>query len=109
MRCFACGGRAVQRHHVVPKGRLKALHRTLSAAYRRGQGPRPWTKTKVLADERNLLPVCLDCHGQIEGASDMHVELAQVPAGFWSFVSEYQLTGELPRSLTEALAEEWTF
>jgi hypothetical protein len=39
----------------------------------------------------------------------MHVELAQVPAGFWSFVSEYQLTGELPRSLTEALAEEWTF
>jgi hypothetical protein len=104
MRCFACGGRAVQRHHVVPKGRLKALHRTLSAAYRRGQGPRPWTKTKVLADERNLLPVCLKCHGKIEGPSDMHVELAQVPAGFWTFVSEYDLDAQLPPRLMEATA-----
>lgn len=104
MRCFACGGRAVQRHHVVPKARLKMLHRSLSAAYRRGQGPRPWTKTKVLADERNLLPVCLKCHGQIEGASDMHVELAQVPPGFWSFVSEYGLDAQLPPRLMEATA-----
>jgi hypothetical protein len=104
MRCFACGARAVQHHHIVPKARLKTVHRSLSAAYRRGQGPRPWSKTGVLADERNLLPVCLKCHGKIEGASDMHVELAQVPAGFWTFVSEYGLDGELPRHLMEAVA-----
>jgi hypothetical protein len=34
----------------------------------------------------------------------MHVELAQVPAGFWTFVSEYDLDAQLPSHLMEATA-----
>lgn len=103
--CFKrCGRRAVQRHHVVPKQRIKARHASLSARFRRGEGPAPWGKTKALADERNLLSVCADCHGAIEGASDLRVEMTELPYGFWAFVSEYELVGELPRHLMEASA-----
>jgi hypothetical protein len=36
-------------------------------------------------------------------AGSIKVDLFDLPPGFWTFVSEYQLVGELPRHLREAM------
>jgi hypothetical protein len=101
--CFAkdrhrpCYGRPTV-HHIVSQARLKREHASLSAAYRRGEGPRPWSLTKALKDERNLREVCWGCHQCVEAGS-IPVEVSDLPEGFWEFVSEYRLAGLLPRHL----------
>jgi hypothetical protein len=106
--CFAkgrhrpCYGRPTV-HHVISQSRLKREHASLSAAYRRGEGPRPWSLTKALKDERNLLSCCWGCHQCVE-ARPILVELSDLPEGFFEFVSEYRLAGLLPRHLMGAVA-----
>lgn len=106
MTCFAVGrgGRicdgAKQRHHVVDKHGIRRAWKTLRAEHRRG-GPKPWAVTRALADGRNMLDVCWAHHQLVEGGS-LHVELADVPVGFWNFVREYGLIAELPRHLQDA-------
>jgi hypothetical protein len=106
--CFAkgrhrpCYGRPTV-HHIVSQARLKREHASLSAAYRRGEGPRPWSLTKALKDEANLLSVCWGCHQCVEAGS-IPVEPSDLPEGFWEFVSEYDLDGQLPLHLMEATA-----
>lgn len=106
--CFAVGrgGRtcdgAKQRHHVVPKQGIRRAWKTLAAAQRRG-GPRAWRVGRVMTDGRNMLDVCWAHHQLVEGGS-LRVELTDVPTGFWAFVTEYGLYGELPRHLMEEAA-----
>jgi hypothetical protein len=103
MNCFAkgrhrpCYGRLTV-HHIIAQARLRREHASLSAAYRRGEGPRPWSLTKALKDERNLREVCWGCHQCVEAGS-IPVELSDLPEGFFEFVSEYRLAGLLPRHL----------
>jgi hypothetical protein len=54
--CVACGGRAVQRHHVLSRQALKKLAR--DATERR----------RLIEDERNLVWVCVPCHMRHENA-----------------------------------------
>jgi hypothetical protein len=108
MTCFAkgrhrpCYGRLTV-HHILSKQRLRREHASLSAAYRRGEGPRPWSLTKALKDERNLREVCWGCHQCVEAGS-IPVELSDLPEGFFEFVSEYRLAGLLPRHLMGVMA-----
>jgi hypothetical protein len=94
-RCYAfgpdCDGRVVA-HHLVKKQRIRNEWRSLMAAKRRG-GPKPWSITKALADERNLVWTCQRHHKE-----DIPMPL---PPGFWAFVEEYGLQGCLPRYLAE--------
>jgi hypothetical protein len=95
MRCYAlgpdCDGPLV-RHHLVKQARIRKQWRSLMAAKRRG-GPKPWSVTKALADERNLLATCQRHHQE-----DIPMPL---PPGFFDFVKEYGLQGCLPRYLAE--------
>jgi hypothetical protein len=51
MTCFAkgrhrpCYGRPTV-HHILSRQRIKREHASLAAAYRRGEGPRPWSLTQ---------------------------------------------------------------
>lgn len=102
-RCFAkgrhrpCYGRMTV-HHIVPQSKIKKEHRSLLQAFRRAQGPRPWSLVKALRDERNLLPACWGCHQCVE-SDPTKVNLFDLPPGFFEFVSEYGLAGVLPRHL----------
>lgn len=92
--CYAAGPDCdgpVEAHHLVKRQRIRAKWRTLMAAKRRG-GPKPWSVTKAIADERNIVYACKRTH---------HVEETPVPlpAGFWDFIAEYDLAGQLPRWL----------
>lgn len=104
--CF-CAGRVEGRycyggltsHHVIPRQRIKAVWRSLMAEERRG-GEKPWAITKALADPRNRVWVCFGCHLGLVETSTVRVENGDLPEGFWEFVEEYKLWGELPRHLT---------
>lgn len=92
MICYAAGPDCdgpVEAHHLVKRQRIRAKWRTLMAAKRRG-GPKPWSVTKAIADERNIVYACKRTH---------HVEESPVPVpdGFWDFIAEYDLAGLEPR------------
>jgi hypothetical protein len=106
--CFAtgrhreCYGRLTV-HHVIAQQRIKRVHRSLVQAFRRGQGPRPWSLAKALQDKSNLVVCCFGCHQCVEAGS-IRVEPSDLPHGFWAFVYAHGLAGELPRHLVEAAA-----
>lgn len=76
------------------------MHRSLSAAYRRSQGPKPWSVQKALKDPRLQIVTCWRHHKPIE---EEQLE-PPLPAGFWNAVAEYGLESELPRYLAERQA-----
>jgi hypothetical protein len=90
-----CDGR-VQEHHIVKRQSIRRVWRSLMAAKRRG-GPKPWSVTKAIADPRNKVNVCWHHHKPVEEGR-LAVPL---PAGFYGFVNEYGLQGQLPRQLRE--------
>jgi hypothetical protein len=94
-RCYAfgpdCDG-PMQLHHICKAQRIRKEWRSLMAAMRFG-GPRPWSITKALADNRNRIATCQRHHKE-----DIPMPL---PPGFWTFVEEYGLQGCLPRYLAE--------
>lgn len=99
--CFfgpvGCAGRPTN-HHLISQQRIKRRWETLNAAYRRGMGPRPWSKRRCLEDRRNILRVCWDGHHQrVENRLSIAVEAHELPEGFWDFVDEYGLHAEVPR------------
>jgi len=105
--CFAkgrqrkCDGRLTI-HHIVSQQRIRRRHASLLAAYRRGEGPRPWALQAALKDARNFAVACWGCHQCVEAGSIV-VELLDLPNGFHSFVVEYGLGADLPRNLAGAL------
>lgn len=84
--CAAMGARCdgrIQLHHLVPQQRIKREHKAAVAAYRRG-GPKPWALGRMLADERNLVPLCKRHHELVE----QHLLEIDVPAEAWLFAAE---------------------
>lgn len=71
MRCALCPRRAVHRHHVLAKGRLK----------------REGYAGAVLRDPRNLMDLCLECHF---GHENWRPRIARhlVPVAAWVFARE---------------------
>lgn len=84
-----CAGR-IQLHHCVPRQRLRREWKAAKAAHRRG-GPKPWSITRAIADERNLVPVCHFHHGQVEA----HKLYVTFPESVLEFAREYGLEGSL--------------
>lgn len=95
VKCYAqgpdCDG-PVEAHHLVKRQRIRREWRRLKAEQRRG-GPKPWSVTKAIEDERNIVGACKLTH---------HVEETAVPIpdGFWDFIAEYGLEPCLPRWIT---------
>jgi hypothetical protein len=99
-RCYAAGrgdpcDHARQRHHVVKQSKIDRVHAKLKAEHKRGRGPKPWSLTRAKADKRNLVWTCWRHHKPIEE----HIEIRDLPPGFWDFVATYDLYPELPRHL----------
>lgn len=107
--CFAvgqirpCFGQ-IQEHHILTRHVIRKEWKSLVAAKRRG-GPKAWSITKAIADERNKIFVC-DGHHQLlppNGAS-LRVEPHDLPRDFWIFVRDYDLQAAVPRHLAERWA-----
>ena len=84
-----CRGR-LQWHHVVPQQRIKRLHKSVVAAYRRG-GPKPWACSRAITDERNRVWLCVYHHGEVE-AKRLYVD---PPGSVLEFAREYGLEWSL--------------
>jgi hypothetical protein len=87
----------LDRHHVVKQQWIRKVHRSLTAAYRRGQGPKPWSLKRALADSRNLVVTCWRHHAELEDG-----RAKVTPIGFWDFIEEHRgLEAELPRGFRD--------
>lgn len=119
--CFAkgrsrdCYGR-ITVHHVVSQQRLKRrfpvgarLNPVTGAKYIRvlrrdlAITGRDIPLRTILGDPRNHVDVCFGDHQLVEGGS-LSVGPRDLPEGFWSFVRDYDLWGDLPRHLQEVAA-----
>lgn len=72
-RCIGCLGPAAHRHHAIYQ---QAIRRADKARY-----------ATLIKDERNLVPVCLDCHACHHNRVDP-LELAILPDSVFEFARE---------------------
>jgi hypothetical protein len=104
MDCFVAGrvkgrecyGRMTE-HHVISRDRLHAFF----GVPKKGPGSSSAWFRAIVADPRNKKDACFGCHiGLIEtGNPAAQVQPVDLPDGFWSFVAEHNLWGQLPRHL----------
>lgn len=85
-----CRGR-IQLHHVVSRQRIRRRWNGLHAEHRRG-GPEPWGLMGALGDERNLVPVCVFHHGQVE---QKLLYITVLPDPVREFAREYGFEADL--------------
>lgn len=86
----------MERHHVIPKARLKKAHAT---AHHRGEGPLSEVGiTALLGDERNLCDLCNRHHHRVTHGFDK-LRLEMLPAGIFDFAREFEIGWMLDREL----------
>ena len=86
----------MERHHVIPKARLRTAWRT---AKRAGEGPLAGVGiTALLADERNLCDLCNRHHHRVTHGFDK-LALSMMPRGIFDFARDYAIEWMLHREL----------
>lgn len=86
--CVACGGRGVQRHHVISRQALKRLTKD------------PKERARLINDERNLVWVCVPCHMRHENAF-RRLPLSSLPQSALDFATEVGLAHLIDRYYTK--------
>lgn len=84
-RCIGCTRPASTRHHVLPRQQIKrhcaGLRREMSAARLKK------LRKRLLADKRNLVPMCFPCHMAHENWS-ARLTRDQIPMQAWEFARD---------------------
>lgn len=84
-RCVQCGGRATTLHHVLPRQNIKREYPQGFAVLVSG---RRVPRGDLLADRRNLIPMCLTpCHLDHENWA-RRLWRDQIPPSAWEFAAE---------------------
>jgi hypothetical protein len=83
-RCLGCTRPASTRHHVLPQQQIK---RYVSALRREMPAGQKGLLRRLLADKRNLVPMCFPCHMAHESWSK-RLTRDQIPKQAWDFARE---------------------
>jgi hypothetical protein len=83
-RCLGCAGPAANRHHVLAQTHLRKHARSECRPDKRAITNR---EAALIADKRNMVPMCFDCHMSHENWSK-RLTREQVPESAWEFARE---------------------